>query len=103
MSDEKQPEQKPTKQAAPQQPRGDKPEPIAVRVVKFDGHVDIYGRGHAQSVTADPERPKNLNHWTIEYLPWMRNFRVTFYAAGGKPPKVEYVLDHKVATWEPAA
>lgn len=78
-----------------------RPEPIGVRVLKFVGNTDIPGRGYTQSVTADKEKPKNRDHYTIEFMPWLRHHRITLHQASGESA-VRMVPEAHVSTWEPA-
>jgi len=81
--------------------QSNRPEPIAVKQIRFVGHVDIPGKNQTQSVTADPAKPKHQHHWTIEFMPWLRHHRVTWHGPGGESA-VRMVPEAHVSTWEPA-
>ena len=83
--------------------------PIAVAMLKFpaDRLADLPGASQASAVVAKgapkalTERGRNSRH-TIEYLPWMRHFRVTYTPSDiEQAPKMVYVHEVQVQHWYP--
>jgi hypothetical protein len=82
--------------ASPYQAR----EPIRVRVLRFREPMDAPGLSVASSCTA--QDPSNGKRHGILYLPWLRHFELTFHPGGGEKPRVSFVHESMVRSWEPA-
>ena len=91
------------KQHTPQQPEQaspSRPEPIAVKSMKFVQSVDLPGKPGASSVSTDK---KGAHYHELAYLPWMRHHRITWHQAGeGRTPQTVYVHESNVSSWDAA-
>lgn len=82
-------------------------EPIPVRLLRFRQPTDVPGKTMASSLEANPERPTNKAYYAIDFVPWLRMYKVTFHplevGTDGKrlAPKTVMVPE-SWATWEPA-
>lgn len=91
----------PPEAPAPRAPSGR--EPIAVRLIKFSPgeEQDIPGL-HSSGLTSrlyEKGKAARSRH-ELEYHPWMRHHRVTFFPDSGEPI-VCMVHESRVARWEP--
>lgn len=81
------------------------PQPIRVRTLIFTPHAyDVPGKPAAESVTYKPEDAEaGRKHWLIDFLPWMRAFRIEYVdpqSKGDDPNRVRMIHETK-ATWIP--
>lgn len=84
------------KQAVPSDRKG-----IPVKTLRFSTAVrpvGIPGKSVADSVSAGGA--KNQHRWEIEFQPWARQFRVTYYPPGEDKGQPIYVPE-SWATYEP--
>lgn len=76
----------------------DAPKTIAVRHLKFfRAHPSLNA---SESITSDTSSP-NRSHYVIEYVPSLRHHRVEFRPIDAKP-RVLFIHETHVASWEPA-
>jgi hypothetical protein len=80
-----------------------RPDPIPVKALRFRQAVDLPGKTGASSVTATADDTKARH--TIEFLPWLRAFRVTWHTlevVDGVRRSPQQIMIHETwATWEP--
>lgn len=82
--------------ASPYQTR----EPIRVRVLRFREPMDAPGLSVASSCSA--KDPAGGTRHSILYIPWMRHFELTFHPGGDEKPRVAFIWEGAVKSWEPA-
>lgn len=90
-----------------QQQRKPDRRPIPVAILKFpsDRLAELPGASQASAVISrgapGTERGKNSRH-ELEYLPWMRHFRVAYHPSDPEQTtKVVYVHETQVQCWYP--
>lgn len=74
-------------------------EPLAVRLVRFREPMDAPGLSVASSCTASDQ--SNRKRHSIQYLPWMRHFRIEFFPGGEGATQVAYIHEAHIKSWEP--
>lgn len=86
-------------QTKPKPPDGNGREPIPVGIIRTHRPANFPGAEAEMSLRAKKEGHKE---WTIQYLPWMRSFMVTFLRQE-HPPMVRYLPEGGVESWDPPA
>lgn len=76
-----------------------KREPIKIRLLRFVSPQDGAGLNVASSVTASDVAGRSRH--TIEWLPWLRSYRITFTPPGNEPVIVGLIHEHRVMYAEP--
>lgn len=74
------------------------PKPFGVRTLKFVAPQD--GPGFSVASALSTELNGRATKHSIEYMPWIRAFRVTYRDDNGKI--VGYIPEHRVSCWYPA-
>jgi hypothetical protein len=75
--------------------------PIPVRVMRFNIPMDALGLSVASSVS-DRETKSAASKHRLQYLPWMRHFRLEFSPGNGKPEQISLIHESHVKSWDPA-
>jgi len=83
--------------AKPRPPDASGREPIPVGVIYMYKPSNLPGADAGMSLKA---RKVGDKEWTIERLPWQREFRVS-YTRAGERPIVRHFLEHAVESWDP--
>lgn len=82
-------------------PKPSRPEAVRVRMLKFSDPVDIPGATMPTSVKATYDAT-NTPHHEIQYEPWHRHHRVSWFEAGkDEPSRIVMVPEARVMAWEP--
>lgn len=87
----------PTLAAAGTSPAPDR-KPYAVKILKFVSPQD--GPGFAVSSALSTVQNGRPSRHTIEFMPWVRAFRVTYKGDDGSI--TAFIPEHRVACWYPA-
>lgn len=61
--------------------------------------MDAVGLSVASS--ASTRDPSSSRRHVIEFLPWLRHFRLTFYPGGEATPLIGFIHETQVKSWEP--
>lgn len=86
------------------QPNRDTPQPIPVKQIRFVGPQDGACLSAATVVNGVARNARGVNGqvWHIDYMPWIRSFRVTHVPPkGGGNPKTAYIPEGRVMFWIP--
>lgn len=99
------------KKELPETPKADPPKtdwtkPVPVALVRFDRALQYPGKQSEQHAKTEQEPAKGppTRSWQVEFIAAIRQFRITFTDhAKGAAPKIGYVPECRVLTWEPLA
>lgn len=89
----------PPKPSPNEKPKADAPKTIAVKCLTF--HQAHPALGALSSISGSTKA--NRSPYMIEYVPQMRHHRIEQVQGDKKPPRVLFVPEAAVASWEPAA
>lgn len=88
----------------PTPPKPSRPEAIPIKLLRFDGPIDIPGSQisnvslHGRSPT---EKRGDKHCHEVELQPWLRRFRIAYIEGGKTEPKcVAYVHERFVRSYE---
>ena len=95
MADEKKPRHIPATLATKEKPA------IPVSLAIFTRVLNLPGDSAAERIKCNPE--KRGKHWTMDYIPALRHFEVTFFDSDErKAAERAYIHETHVGRWDPA-
>lgn len=90
------------KTAEPARANGRGRQPIPIAKICFSVHRAHTSPGLQQQTTITTREHERCHGHDLAYLPWVRAFRVSFWATADGPPTVCYVPEGEVVRWVPA-
>lgn len=98
------------KATAPSNPASEKAPGIPVGNMRFVGPTDLQGGNDSsfgcpgkklsEFFYSDGKR-RGGSGFVVEYLPWMRHFKIDYYGKVEDPVKTRYVHETQVRAWDP--
>lgn len=76
-----------------------KPTPIDVAILRFAVAIDGAGLAVASGVSAF--RDGRPTRHRIQFLPWLRHFRIEYDRGDGQPALVSMIHEGNVKSWDP--